>query len=153
MFSQLSRWSARRLTIVWIAGVVLQAVLIVVPFTMAMGFARRDGARIRREVAAHDAWMKGTELADSISRAEQVASARSNATFNVRADGQTVFAVVGTPSSRPTPEQRAARLNSIRRVGGMMLAVQFGTIPLAVLVFTVAWLLARRENGPSAATV
>jgi hypothetical protein len=138
----LSQWTPRRVAMIWVAGIALQIVLIVAPVVVAVRYAGSEGPRISREVAANNAHFTAVERADSISRAEQVAAARSAGNFHLRADGQTVFAVVGMPSRRPEPR----RLDELRASTNAMLAVYCGAIPLALIALTLAWFFARRPN-------
>jgi len=147
----LSQWTPRRIAMIWVAGIALQIVLIVAPALVAIHFARTEGPRIRREVAANRLHYTVAERADSMSRAEQIAAARSEGNFHLRADGQTVFAVVGMPSGRPTPRTLADLRASMQRTVRAIIAVQFGAIPLALMALTLSWYFARRpKSGPDA---
>jgi hypothetical protein len=146
----LAQWSPRRLAAVWGIGIVLQVAIVAVPMAIAIHLVRRDGPRIRQQGIVREAQLKGSERADSVSRAEQIAAARAAGTFYFRADGQTVFAVVGMPSGRPDAQRVAALRRSMRQRVNVLLGVQFGAIPLALAALTIAWFAARRQNDSPA---
>jgi hypothetical protein len=148
----LSRWTPRRMALLWVAGIAFQIALIAAPWVFAARYAQRELPRIRREVLANEAHMTAAERTDSISRAEQVAAARVAGDFHLRADGETLFAVVGMPSGRPTAQAVADFRASTQRTVVAVVAIQFGAIPLALVGLTLAWYFARRPNGNSSAT-
>lgn len=125
------------------AGIALQFVLIVAPVFFTMRYFRRELPRMQRQAAAFDAHYTAAERADSVSRAGQRATERAEGTYRLRADGQTVFAVVGIPSLRPVT--RGAH-TFISPVVGVVLGVQLGAIPLALIALTIMWYLARRRD-------
>ncbi len=146
----LSRWTPRRLAIIWLAGIALQVVILVVPAIVAMNLTRTMGPRFRREVAAQDAHYTVAERADSISRAKQVSDARATGNFQLRADGQTVYAVVGIPSGRPSQRSIDEIRASMQPLLGVILGLEFGAIPLALIALSLAWLVARKRDDGAA---
>ncbi|MEO8623563.1 MAG: hypothetical protein ABI625_20970 [bacterium] len=146
----LAQWSTRRLAAIWVAGIALQLALVIVPTVLVMRLVRRDGPRIQRESRQREAYLKGAERADSVSRAQQVALARESGNVKYTADGQPVFAIVGMPSGRPDSQTVAAFRLRTEREAWVFVAIQFGAVPLALLYLTLAWTLARRRNNPPA---
>lgn len=143
---ELRDWSPRRLTLVWVAGIALQLAIIIIPTALTLRRARREWPRLHQQVVAQRQRVEGSRLADSISRAEQMASARATGTFHLRANGETVFAVVGMPADEADPKRVAAMQRSIQRTAAVIVGIEFGAIPFALALLTLAWVLARRET-------
>lgn len=143
---KLAQWTPRRVAALWAVGIALQLVVIIAPALYVAHVVRRDVTRLVQQDTAREARLKGSEQADSVSRIQQLASARAAGQFRLGADGDTVFAVVGMPSGRPDPQRMAALRRSMRRTVDVVLGIEFGTIPLALVGLTIAWFLARRRS-------
>jgi hypothetical protein len=138
------------MAMVWVAGIVMQLAIVILPAYFIVQRARRDWPRLHREVVAQRAREEGSAIADSVSRRAQVVNARVAGNYRLRSVGETVFAIVGMPPNRANPERVAAARRSARRTVAVLLGIQYGAIPLGLVSLTVAWLLERRRSGDSA---
>ena len=138
-------WSRRRLLAAWGIGLGVQVALIAAPIVLLQWHAARELPRLRREIAASDERMAVAERADSLSRAAQRATAIAAGEFTVTPAGDTVVALVGMPSGRPSEAHMAAVQARMARRGQIVGAVLLGGIPFLLVGLTGAWVLARRR--------
>ena len=124
----ISTWSGRRVLMLWIGGLSLQAALIIVPVWRAV----RNAPQARAQWNALSERWSVAERADSISVAAQRASGASG----VAPTGDSVYAVVRMPSSRP----KKASIKAARPLWFPLLeATYLWGIPIALLVLTARW--------------
>lgn len=151
-------WSGRRLATVWLIGIVCEAALVIVPGALARRHLERRLPGLQREYAqihaeqavAESAWTL-TEQADSISVATQRRLAIENGSYTVSAQGDTIVAVVRTPSGRPDSVGVAQSIAFTNRIAAAILFVFWGSIPVALLTLTTIWQVGRRRTSSAAA--
>ncbi len=137
----LRTWSARRLLVVWVVGLAVQAALIFALTLVARRLVEHDGPRLLREAAAQDERWRGAEIADSLRMVEQRSAARAAGTFTVTTLGDTLFPLVHTPSGRPDTAQVASGVRRTARTARYGGAALLGAVPLGLVAITAAWLV------------
>ena len=147
----LASWSAKRILMLWVGGLVLQALLIIAPLLLARHLIANSGDLLRVDAAQHSRW-RTAEFADSLSLARQRAEARAGRTYTVTTSGDTLFPLVHVLSGRPDPATMAALGEQAHRTARYLTVVMLGLIPSVLILLTFGWLIARRNDpGPSQA--
>ena len=154
----LREWSRRRLATVWFIGIVCEAALVIVPGALAQRYAewklprlQREYARIRADQAAAESAWTITEQADSISVANQRRLAIDAGSYSVNAQGDTMVAVVRTPSGRPDSVAVAKSIARTNWIAAAIVFVLWGSIPVALCGLTIIWLLGQGRMSSAAA--
>lgn len=129
--------------------------LLIAPFLFTRQYAERQLARYeslhQAQVSADERW-RLQEHADSLSQADQRREAIEAGQFTLTGQGDTVVAVVNAPSGRPDSAAIERAVHRTNVIALIVVAVIWGSIPLALIILTVAWLLAqRRSKGLAAA--
>ncbi len=144
----LASWSTRRILVLWASGLLLQALLILVPVILARHLIA-NGSELLRVNAEQDARWRAGDLADSLSLARQRADARAAGTFSITARGDTLFPLVRVPSGRPDSAAVAAIGQQAYRNARYVTMILFGLIPTLLALVTLTWLIVRRRDaGP-----
>ena len=144
----LASWSTKRILMLWVGGLVLQALLIAAPVLVAM-YLIDNRAELMRVEAEQQARWRAAELADSLSLERQRADARIAHSYAVTASGDTIFPLVHEPSGRPKSVAIAVGGEPAREMARYFSLILFGLIPTLLIVVTFAWFIARRRDaGP-----
>ncbi len=131
----ISSWSSRRVATIWVAGLSIQAALLILPAAWALSNA--PGMRARWD-ALSTRWSIA-ERSDSIA----IAAQRAGGATRLGPSGDSVYAVVQMPSGRPNPRaERASRSMWIRAVA----AIYSWGIPLSLVWLTLVWRRRRRDR-------
>lgn len=150
----IAEWSRRRCATVLIAGAICEAALLIVPGVLARRNAERNLPRIEQELArlqeeraSVDGRWRLTEQADSLSVAAQRRAAIAAGQFTVDPQGDTVVAVVRTPSGRPDSVATAASLARTTWMAVAIVLMLWGIVPIVLLIISVRWLVGRKANS------
>lgn len=142
----ISRWSAKRLAVVWAAGILGEVMLFALPVMLARGLVN-DAPRLLAEHDRTDSQWSIAEREDSISIAAQRRDAIRAKQFSVSAQGDTFVAVVHVPSGRPSSARvEEDGVRTVRQVW-IVVAVLYGAIPLTLLGITAVWSVARLRSA------
>ena len=141
----LASWPTRRIVMLWAGGLTVQALLILAPVLLARHLManRAEMLRVGAEV---DARWRTADLADSLSLAKQRAEARATGSYTITPRGETLFALVHMPSGRPDPAVVADLHQQMQRQARYTTVVLFGLIPIILVLLTLSWIIARRDN-------
>lgn len=123
-----STWSRRRVVLLWVGGLALQAALIALPLWLALS----NAPRARAQWASLSERMGIGERAESLS----VASQRAKGAVGVTPAGDSLYAVVHMPSGRTTDSVASPIFQLTRSVLGFLYV--FG-IPITLVVLTIRW--------------
>jgi hypothetical protein len=137
-----AQWRARRIAVLWAAGLLLEALVVVGPTVLVVRTMRRNAPRILAEQAALNARWRAAELAD----AGWVAAQRAAGPVAVGADGTPRYAIVRMPSGRPDPAVVARFRARTERIARWIVAVQLGGVPALLALVTLVWIAARRRD-------
>lgn len=147
----LTSWTTKRILMLWVGGLVLQALLILTPAILARHLVANSAALLRNAAEQDARWRVG-DRADSLSLAKQRTEARTAGAYSVTARGDTLFPLVHVPSGRPDSASMAAYGQKVRRTARYVTAALFGLIPTLLVLVTGIWLVLRRQNdAPSQA--
>ncbi len=140
----LASWSTKRILALWAVGLGLELLLLLAP-VIILHEMFGGVAGLRRSVAQYDARARISEIADSVSLAKQKDDARAAGTYSITPAGDTVFALVHMPLDQSTPTSRTVARARARR-GGYISFIVLGFIPTVLVVLTLCWADARRND-------
>ena len=133
---------------IWAGGLLLQAMLILVPVILARHLIA-NSSELLRVNAEQDARWRAGDLADSLSLAKQRADARAAGTYSIVAPGDTLFPLVPVPSGRPDSAAVAAVGQQAHRNARYVTMILLGLVPTLLVLVTLMWLIVRRRDaGP-----
>jgi len=142
----LASWSTRRILALWGGGLLLQALLVLVPVLIARHLIANSG-ELLRVAAEQDARWRAGDLADSLSLAKQRADARAAGTYSITARGDTLFPLVRVPSGRPDSAAVAASVQQTHRNARYISMIVLGLVPTLLALVTLMWLIVRRRDA------
>jgi hypothetical protein len=133
----------------WTAGLVLQALLILAPILLARHLVA-NSAELLRVGAERDARWRAGELTDSLALAQQREDARAARAYSIAPNGDTLFALVHVPSGRPDPAAVAALGRQAHLNARYLTTVILGLMPTILVLVTLMWIIVRRKDvGPA----
>lgn len=147
----LHSWSFRRIAVLWVVGLALEAAMFVGLMAFTRHLVARDFPSLHAQMAERNARDEGQDRASAASREEQVRAARERGEFTITPSGDTAFAVVTTPSGRARSGPLTATAIGPSRTGSVLALLMFGAIPMGLLVLTAAWAYDQRRPGVPAA--
>lgn len=152
----LRNWPARKLGRAWLLGLILQAVVLAVLFVLGRLLPSQEESPAFRELRTHmDSVDRGLlppprELTPE-QKGEVVALLRDSFGITVGRSGDTIR--IGGPPAFDSAVVAVGRgVGQVMRAATVMLAAIFLAIPTALMILTLAWLLARKPWRPDPAS-